>query len=85
MSQGTIQHLRKGDATYYQYSDRAVACSSEVCDGVIADFDEKGGLRGIEVLVSSVLEETSIEDLARKAKARSHGRKPIRRVAIPEL
>jgi len=85
MSQQTIQQVKKGGATYYRYSDRAVAYSSEVSDGVVADFDEKGDLRGIEVLSDAALNQTSIERLAEKARAASGGPKAIRPVVIPEL
>lgn len=85
MSQQTISQVKKGGATYYRYSDRPVAYSSEVSDGVVADFDDRGDLRGIEVLTDAVLEQTSIERLAEKARATRRGPKRIQSVAIPEL
>ena len=85
MSQVLLRKITNGSTAYYQYADRAVVCSDEVCDGVVADFDEKGGLRGIAVLAESVLDHNNIEDLVCKAKAASRGPKPLRQVAIPEL
>lgn len=85
MSQQTISQVKKSGATYYRYSDRAVAYSSEISDGVVADFDDRGELRGIEVLTDSVLEQTSIERLAEKARAATRGPKRRQPVAIPEL
>lgn len=84
MSQRTISQVKKGGATYYRYSDRPVAYSSEVSDGVVADFDEKGDLRGIEVLTDGVLKRTSIERLAEMARATVRGPKRMHPVAIPE-
>ncbi len=44
------EHDFKAKALYTKYKTTKVAQSLEIADGVIADYDENGGVVGIEVL-----------------------------------
>lgn len=85
MSQTAPQVETKDGVTYYRFSERPVSYSGEVSDGVVADFDESGGLGGIEVLTDLALAQTSIEQLVMAGKMASRGPNRRRAVAIPEI
>ena len=46
----SIKYDRSGDALYIKLSDDDAAESNEIAPGIIADFNEKGEVKGIEIL-----------------------------------
>ena len=46
----SIKYDRSGDALYIKLSDDDAAESDEIAPGIIADFNEKGEVIGIEIL-----------------------------------
>jgi uncharacterized protein YuzE len=45
-----VEYSKEADALYIYLKEENVAKSKEIEDGVVVDFDEKGQLKGIEVL-----------------------------------
>lgn len=84
MSQAAIQAITNGGATYCRFTEHPVSYSGQVSDGVVADFDANGGLRGIEVLTDLALAHTSIEQLVMAGTMASRGPNRSRTVVIPE-
>ncbi|MEK6764656.1 MAG: DUF2283 domain-containing protein [Planctomycetota bacterium] len=56
-----IEYSKKADAIYVYFKESFVAKSKEVEEGVVVDFDNKGGLIGIEVL--DVSQRFSLSDI----------------------
>lgn len=56
-----IEYSKNADAIYVYFKESFVAKSKEVEDGVVVDFDNKGGLIGIEVL--DVSQRFSLSDI----------------------
>lgn len=56
-----IEYSKNADAIYVYFKESFVAKSREVEDGVVVDFDNKGGLIGIEVL--DVSQRFSLSDI----------------------
>ena len=81
----SIDSSRKSGPSYHKFSDKPVEYSCEVRDGVIADFDASGSLRGIEVTDPSVLSKTPLESLVHEANKASRGSKGKPQIKIPEL
>lgn len=75
----------KTSASYFKFSDKPVSYTREVREGVVADFDSSGGLRGIEVTDPSVLSKTPLETLVHEADKATMGGKTPQKVSIPEL
>ena len=44
---------KSANASYYKVSDRPVAYSAEVAPLVVADYDERGNVAGIELLTAA--------------------------------
>jgi len=57
-----IEYSKEADAIYVYFKEDYVAKSTEIEDGVVIDFDEKGHLIGIEVL--DVSHRFSLSDIA---------------------
>jgi uncharacterized protein YuzE len=57
-----IEYSKEADAIYVYFKEDYVAKSTEIEDGVVIDFDEKGQLIGIEVL--DVSQRFSLSDIA---------------------
>lgn len=72
-------------ARYFKFSEEPVGSTCEVRDGVIADFDSSGNLRGIEVTDPSVLTKNPLESLVHEANKAFKGVKTAPKVKIPEL
>lgn len=56
-----IEYSKEADAIYVYFKEDYVAKSTEIEDGVVIDFDEKGQLIGIEVL--DVSQRFSLSDI----------------------
>jgi uncharacterized protein YuzE len=56
-----IEYSKNADALYVYFKEAFVAKSKEVEEGVVVDFDDKGGLIGIEVL--DVSQRFSLSDI----------------------
>lgn len=56
-----IEYSKNADAIYVYFKESFVAKSREIEDGVVVDFDNKGGLIGIEVL--DVSQRFSLSDI----------------------
>ena len=44
---------QNADAVYLNLTDRKIAESEEIADGIIVDYDEKGRIVGVEILDAS--------------------------------
>jgi uncharacterized protein YuzE len=44
---------RKADAVYLNLTDREIAESEEVADGIVVDYDAEGRIVGLEILDAS--------------------------------
>ena len=56
-----IEYSKDADAIYVYFKEEFVARSTEIEDGVVIDFDEKGQFIGIEVL--DVSQRFSLSDI----------------------
>jgi len=56
-----IEYSKEADALYVYFKEDFVAKSTEIEDGIVIDFDERGQLIGIEVL--DVSQRFSLSDI----------------------
>jgi len=48
-----IQYSQQADALYIRFKEIDIKNSDEISDDIIADYDERGNIIGIEVLAAS--------------------------------
>lgn len=76
-----LNYDKETDSLYIHLSERPSVDSDEVADGVVLDFDENGGLVGIDVQHAS--QKTDIQSIALIGCADAGGASTIHRISWP--